>query len=170
MCLCCASHPNLTCSFSLGLFAVPTRIVFIVAPINVLLNYLLGMFPSLLPCPSHLLSTQYGVLDSVSASSVPPSQPPSLSTSSPLCLLYTVYSTRPLKHGIPSPAACLPVWAFWSSWALVELVRTLFPEQARALIQSPLNRPNGIGMVGLGIDLPRCFSVCLPSLLFLRIS
>ena len=40
----------------LGLFTIPTRIVFIVAPVNVLLNYLLGSF--ILPCPSPSLTTQ----------------------------------------------------------------------------------------------------------------
>ena len=118
--------------------------------------------PSLLQ--SHQSPTQYGVpAHSVSASSVPPSQPPSPSTSSPLCLSYMVYSSRPLKPGIPSPAACLPVWAFWSSWVLAEWVRTFFLKHVRALIRSSLNRPNSIGMVGLGIGLPRCFSVRFPS-------
>lgn len=29
----------------LGLFSVPTRIIIVVAPINVLLNYILGLYP-----------------------------------------------------------------------------------------------------------------------------
>jgi len=43
------THP--VCSLRIGLFTIPTQIVFVVAPTNVLLNYLLGSFlpPSTLP-------------------------------------------------------------------------------------------------------------------------
>lgn len=113
-----------------GLFTVPTRVIMCIAPINALLNWLLGTsrlcLMSIPPIPQspanlHQILTrnrQFGARSpSASASSARRSRPRSRSTSSASALSCMASGSSHTRRGTRSAAAASRAWACSSSWA-----------------------------------------------------